>query len=30
MIGYADDPEEMTLHRLRQANLVGRVLQRMP
>jgi anthranilate 1,2-dioxygenase large subunit len=23
MIGYADDPPEMTLHRLRQANLVG-------
>jgi anthranilate 1,2-dioxygenase large subunit len=23
MIGYADDPSEMTLHRLRQANLVG-------
>src|SRR5215469_7112603 len=23
MLGYADDPPEMTLHRLRQANLVG-------
>ncbi len=23
MIGYADDPPEMTRHRLRQANLVG-------
>jgi anthranilate 1,2-dioxygenase large subunit len=23
MLGYEDDPPEMTLHRLRQANLVG-------